>query len=124
MTPRMISPTTSSIIAALESTTPKRVSVSPLVARTVKVVPSEVEHSAAPAAKACTGVIGNRPRRAKERPMGAAIPVRATAEDRKRFARRDFRLLEIPPIGTLAGSHWNYINVHFSPSYTIRMSPM
>jgi hypothetical protein len=29
--------------------------------------------------------------------MGAAIPVRATADDRKRFAFRALRLLEIPP---------------------------
>jgi hypothetical protein len=29
--------------------------------------------------------------------MGAAMPVRATAEERKRFAFRALRLLEIPP---------------------------
>jgi len=93
----MTRPTTSSIIAALDSTTPRRLSVRPLVARTVKVVPSDVEHSAAPAAKACTGDTGRRPRRTKERPMGAAMPVRATAEDKKRFAFKALRLLEMPP---------------------------
>ena len=94
----MIKPTTSSIIAALVSTTPKRLSVSPLVARTVNVVPNDVEHSAAPAAKACTGESGNSPRRTKDRPIGAAIPVRATAEDKKRLAFKAFRLLEMPPV--------------------------
>jgi hypothetical protein len=93
----IIRPTMSSIMAALVRTTPRRLSVRPLVARTVKVVPSDVEHSAAPAANACTGESGNMPRRTKEIPMGAAIPVRATAEDKKRFALRDFRLLEMPP---------------------------
>jgi hypothetical protein len=94
----MIKPTTSSIIAALVSTTPKRLSVSPLVARTVNVVPNDVEHSAAPAAKACTGESGNSLRRTKDRPIGAAIPVRATAEDKKRLAFKAFRLLEMPPV--------------------------
>jgi hypothetical protein len=93
----MTRPTTSSIMAALVSTTPRRLSVRPLVARTVNVVPSDVEQSAAPAAKACTGDSGKRPRRTKERPMGTAMPVRATAEERKRFALRDLRLLEMPP---------------------------
>ena len=98
----MINPTTSSIIAALVSTTPKRLSVSPLVARTVNVVPKDVEHSAAPAANACTGESGRRPRRTKEMPIGAAIPVRATAEDKKRFAFKAFKLLEMPPESILA----------------------
>lgn len=98
----MINPTMSSIMAALVSTTPKRLSVSPLVESTVNVVPSDVEHSAAPAAKACTGESGKRPRRTKERPMGAAIPVRATAEDKNRFALRAFRLLEMPPVSMSA----------------------
>lgn len=96
-------PTTSSIIAALLSTTPRRLSVRPLVVRTVKVVPSDVEHSAAPAAKACTGETGRRPRRTKDRPIGAAMPVRATAEERKRFAFRAWRLLEMPPGRVVSG---------------------
>ena len=69
----------------------------PLVARTVNVVPRDVEHSAAPAANACTGESGRRPRRTNEMPIGAAIPVRATAEDKKRFAFKAFKLLEMPP---------------------------
>lgn len=93
----MIRPTTSSIIAALVNTTPKRLSVRPLVARTVKVVPSDVEHSAAPAANACTGESGRSPRRTKDRLMGAAMPVRATAEDKNRLAFKAFKLLEMPP---------------------------
>ena len=99
----MIKPTTSSIIAALVSTTPKRLSVRPLVARTVNVVPSDVEQSAAPAANACTGESGRSPRRTKDRPMGAAMPVRATADDRKRLAFKAFKLLEIPPTAMSAG---------------------
>jgi hypothetical protein len=38
-------------MAALESTTPRRLLLNPLVERTVKVVPREVEQRAAPAAK-------------------------------------------------------------------------
>src|SRR5690349_11530185 len=56
MTCTMIRPTTSSIMAALERTTPSLVWDSPLEARTVKVVPRLVEHNAAPAAKAWRGV--------------------------------------------------------------------
>lgn len=100
----MIKPTTSSIIAALVSTTPKRLSVRPLVARTVNVVPSDVEHNAAPAANACTGERGRTPMRTKDRPIGAAIPVRATAVERKRLAFKAFKLLEMPPINMLAGA--------------------
>lgn len=84
-------------MAALESTTPNRLSVRPLVDSTVKVVPREVEQSAAPAANACTGESGIRPRRTKEMPMGAAMPVRATPEERDRFAFKALKLLEIPP---------------------------
>lgn len=35
--------------------------------------------------------------------MGAAMPVRATAEERKRFAFRALILLEMPPRAGLAG---------------------
>lgn len=52
MTWTMTRPTTSSIIAALVRTTPRREVASPLELRTVNVVPRLVEHSAAPAAKA------------------------------------------------------------------------
>ena len=47
----MTNPTTSSSIAALVSTTPRRVAVNLLERRTAKVVPRLVEQSAAPAAK-------------------------------------------------------------------------
>jgi hypothetical protein len=93
----MIKPTISSIMAALVSTTPSRLSARPLVARTVNVVPKDVEQSAAPAAKACTGVIGRNPSRAKERPTGAAMPVMATAVERKRLALRALKSLDRPP---------------------------
>jgi hypothetical protein len=93
----MIKPTTSSIMAALVSTTPSRLSERPLVARTVNVVPNDVEQSAAPAAKACTGVIGRNPSRAKDKPTGVAMPVMATAEDRKRLALRALKSLDRPP---------------------------
>ena len=53
----MARPITSSIMAALVSTTPKRVVVSPLVLRIVKVVPRLVEHKAAPAENACREVV-------------------------------------------------------------------
>lgn len=52
----MIRPTTSSSIAALVRTTPSLVSVSPVVPKMVKIVPKLVEHNAAPAAKAWSGV--------------------------------------------------------------------
>ena len=44
-------------MAALPSTTPKRVVVSPLVLMIVKVVPRLVEHKAAPAENACREVV-------------------------------------------------------------------
>jgi hypothetical protein len=93
----MTSPTTSSIMAALVRTTPSLEVESPLEARTVKVVPRLVEHSAAPAAKACTGVAFRRPCSVYERPMGTAIPVRATAEERSKLALSDLKEVERPP---------------------------
>ena len=56
MTCTITKPTTSSIIAALVRTTPRREAERPLEPRTVNVVPKLVEHNAAPAAKACSGV--------------------------------------------------------------------
>lgn len=91
------SPTTSSIIAALVRITPSLLSVSPEVVRTVNVVPSEVEHNAAPAAKACKGVMLNRPCNTNERAIGAHIPVTATTVERKRFAFRVFTEVLNPP---------------------------
>jgi hypothetical protein len=93
----MTKPTTSSIIAALVNTTPSLEDVSPLEASTVKVVPKLVEHNAAPAAKACTGVAFKRPCRVYESPIGNAMPVRATADERSRLAFSDWNDDESPP---------------------------
>jgi hypothetical protein len=93
----MTRPTTSSIIAAVVKTVPRRVADKPLVLRTVKVVPRLVEHSAAPAAKACTGVAPTSVRRTKERAMGKAIPVIATATERNKLAFREEKLVSRPP---------------------------
>jgi hypothetical protein len=89
MTCTITRPTTSSIIAALVRTTPSRDDASPLEARTAKVVPRLVEHSAAPAAKACTGMALRSPWSVYERPMGTAMPVRATPDESSRLALRD-----------------------------------
>ena len=59
---------------------------SPLVLRMVNVVPRLVEQSAAPAAKACSGVAEARDRRLKESAMGTAMPVKATAVERTALA--------------------------------------
>jgi hypothetical protein len=85
-------------MAALVNTTPSLDEDSPLDARTVNVVPRLVEHRAAPAAKACTGVAPTNSCRMKERAIGARMPVTATAEERKRLAFRDLKLLERPPV--------------------------
>ena len=45
--------------------------------------------------------------RTKDRPIGAAIPVSATADERKRLAFKAFKLLEMPPINVLAGVAWS-----------------
>lgn len=97
MTCTMTRPTTSSIIAAVVKTVPRRVADKPLVLRIVKVVPRLVEQSAAPAAKACTGVAPTMISRTKERAMGKAIPVIATATERNRLAFREEKLVSRPP---------------------------
>jgi hypothetical protein len=94
----MTRPTTSSIIAALLSTTPRRDVVSPLVPSTVKVVPRLVEHRAAPAAKHWRGVALMRLPRTKDKPTGRPMPVTATADDRSRLALRELRDVDKPPI--------------------------
>jgi hypothetical protein len=38
--------------------------------------------------------------------MGAAMPVRATADDRKRLALKAFKLLEMPPKNMSADVAW------------------
>jgi hypothetical protein len=60
MTCTITKPTTSSIMAALVSTTPRREEERPLALSTVKVVPRLVEQRAAPAAKAWRGVAPRR----------------------------------------------------------------
>jgi hypothetical protein len=109
MMPLMTNPTISSIIAALDSTTPRRLAPSPLVERIVNVVPRDVEHSAAPAANACTGVVPwTKAGRAKDSPMGAEIPTSATSEERWRLLFRAFRSVDSPP------SRWMVIRGPFS----------
>jgi hypothetical protein len=97
----MTRPTTSSIIAALVSMTPNRVSVKPLALSTVKVVPRLVEHSAAPAANACKGDASSSFWRVKDRAIGSSIPVTATAIERKRFALRAENDVHRPPVAIL-----------------------
>ena len=98
MTCTMIRPTTSSIMAALVSTTPSRLSVRPLVLRTVKVVPSDVEQSAAPAANACKASMLSRPCKTYDNAIGALMPIIATVAERYRFARRVVRFVDKPPV--------------------------
>jgi hypothetical protein len=98
MTCTITSPTTSSIIAALLNTVPSLVLDNPLVLRIVKVVPRLVEQSAAPAAKAWSGVALERDCRTNERAMGKLIPVMATAVERKRLAFRERKFVSSPPV--------------------------
>jgi len=85
-------------MAALESITPSLLSDSPLVLRMVKVVPSDVEQRAAPAANACRGEIVRSFINMKESPMGTPMPVRATRTDRKRLAFSAGIEVDKPPI--------------------------
>lgn len=94
----MTRPTTSSIMAALVSTTPSRDVIRPVDRSTVNVVPRLVEHSAAPAANAWRGVAPLSFWRTKERPMGTVIPVMATHEDSQRLALRAPREVDRPPV--------------------------
>ena len=65
--------------------------------RTVKVVPREVEHRAAPAAKACKGAVSSKPCSTNDRPMGQLMPIAATVAESKRLAFRVLRSVERPP---------------------------
>jgi hypothetical protein len=94
----MIRPMTSSIMAALVKTTPRRVAERPLVPRIVNVVPRLVEHNAAPAAKACNGVALSIGMTANDRPIGRRIPVVATIDERPRLALRDLKDVDKPPV--------------------------
>jgi hypothetical protein len=95
---------TSSTIAALVSTTPRRVLANPAEERIVKVVPREVADKAAPATKDCRLVAPARGVRVKLRPMGRAMPVKATTRERGRFERRGFREVLRPPMGNISSS--------------------
>ena len=94
----MIRPKTSSIIAAVVRTTPKRVFVKSLVVRMVKVVPRLVEQSADPAANACSAVALTSPLRQNERAIGMLIPVKATAVDIMRLALTAEKEVDRPPV--------------------------
>jgi hypothetical protein len=63
----------------------------------VKVVPRLVEQRAAPAANDWSGVAFTRLSRAKERPIGTAIPVTATETHRRKFAFMAANDVESPP---------------------------
>lgn len=78
---------------------PKRLSANPLVLSMVKVVPKEVEHSAAPAPNAWRGVISSSLIRTKDSAIGPLIPVRATRAERKRLALRELNDVDSPPAG-------------------------
>lgn len=92
------SPITSSIIAALPKTTPRRVLARPVVERIVKVVPMLVEQSAAPAANACRGVAESRDMRINERPMGTPTPVVATSAEKIKLDFTWAKEVDSPPI--------------------------
>lgn len=94
----MTRPTTSSIMAAVLRTLPSRVDARPLVLSTVKVVPRLVEHRAAPAAKHCRYDAPAAGTNAKDRAMGAAMPVSATHADSSRLAFMVEREVERPPV--------------------------
>ena len=94
----MTRPTTSSSMAALERTVPSRLSINPLVLRTVNVVPKLVEHSAAPAANACNGEASARPRKENDKAIGRTMPVVATEIDSIRFFLSEAKEVERPPV--------------------------
>lgn len=97
MTCTNISPTTSSIMAALARITPSLDFVKPLVPRTVNIVPRLVELSEAPAAKHCKGVALVSLIRTNDSPIGILIPVVATATASQILALRDFKEVDKPP---------------------------
>jgi hypothetical protein len=84
-------------MAELVVTVPRREVDNCVVERIVKVVPRLVALRAAPAENACSGVAETSSMRTNERPIGAPMPVTATARERYRLARREDRLVERPP---------------------------
>jgi hypothetical protein len=85
-------------MAALVNTTPKRVDERPLVPKIVKVVPRLVEQRAAPAANACSDEAPTRDCSKNENPIGTAIPVRATPDERTILAFKVLNDVASPPI--------------------------
>lgn len=71
--------------------------VSPLVVNTVKVVPSDVEQSAAPAANACNEEMWSKHCSTKENAIGALMPTEATVVERRRFALSVLKFVDNPP---------------------------
>jgi hypothetical protein len=97
MTWTITRPTTSSIIAALDKTVPSLVAVSPVVPRTVKMVPRLVEQRAAPAANDCKDFAATRDCNTKDSAIGATMPVRATAVENNALAFREVNDVDRPP---------------------------
>lgn len=93
----MISPRTSSSVAAVINTVPSRVVIRPLVDRTVNVVPRLVEQRAAPAGNDCSGVALARPSKENEKAIGKQIPVKATPADSAKFDLTAWKDVERPP---------------------------
>lgn len=98
MTCTSTNPITSSMIAALDSTTPSREVVRPLVPSTVNVVPRLVDDSDAPAAKHCKYVAQVSCLSTKDSPMGKLMPVKATATEIDRLAFTAFNEVDKPPV--------------------------
>ncbi len=96
----MTRPMTSSSIAALDRTIPKRLVTSPLELSRVKVVPRLVEQRVAPAAKAWRGVALAKLIKEKDKAIGMRIPVDATATESSRFDFRTAQDVGSPPSKT------------------------
>lgn len=77
--------------------TPILVVFKPLVHMTVNVVPKLVEQSAASAAKACSAVALVNTINRYDRPIGRAIPVKATIDESQTFATKLFADACKPP---------------------------
>jgi hypothetical protein len=97
MTRTIARPITSSNIAALVATIPRRVMIKFVLERMVKVVPRLVALSAAPAAKACSGLAATSFMSIKDSAIGTAIPVNATDTEMVRFGFKEESEAESPP---------------------------
>ena len=101
-TDAIINPTTSSIIAADNRTVPIRVlrksTSDPNEERIAIVVPSDVEHIAAPAVKPCNGDISYmNTKPIRDRPMGTRSPTKATNVESKILALSRLKFVDNPP---------------------------